>query len=213
MKFRTNEVYVKNVNKVFDVNTNCWIDKPKIANIGHIINERIIKLQCTTPIKRGVKIGSQHTTKDIYVRNNMATIHCENYDDIIRNLKLPAYKLWQVVKKHIKEGNATVKLNITIAKIILNISDASNANKAIKNLVDSKLIIKAKGYKDLYSINPNLYFRGDYNKLAIDYINAGYNKNGDVMEEEAFSYDESDIVDEKEYESIFVNNIKAGKYE
>ena len=29
------------------------------------------------------------------------------------------------------------------------------------------------------------------------------------MEEEAFSYDESDIVDEKEYEGIFVNNIIA----
>ena len=33
------------------------------------------------------------------------------------------------------------------------------------------------------------------------------------MEEEAFSYDESDIVNEKEYESIFIDNIKAGKYE
>lgn len=209
MKFKTIEANVKDINKVFYIKDNCWIDKPNIANIGHIINERFIKTETTIPIKRGIKISSLKTIRDTYIRKDMATINYKTYDDAVRSLKTPAYKIWQIIKKYIIKGNITVKLNITIVKDILNITDASNANKAIKNLITSGLIIKVKGYKDLYSINPNIYFRGDYNKVAIDYINNGYNIGEDDIEEEVSDWcDESNAVNEDEEENMFSNAIK-----
>lgn len=185
MGLRTNKTLVFDEKQVFDYKTNQWVVKPKLANIGHIINDYICKVRATSPIIRGVKISSIDMERNSYARNDMATTNYKTYDDAIRSLKTPDYEVWKIIKSYIHHENVTVKLNPSLIQQWTGIKDASNANKVIKRLLASKLIIKAERYKDLYGINPNLYFRGNYNKVAIDYINAGYNvedKTGDKKE-------------------------------
>ena len=114
--------------------------------------------------------------RNSYLRSNIATMNYKTYDDAIRSLKAPDYEVWKIIKSYICNENITVKINTSLIQQWTGIKDVSNANKVIKRLLASKLIIKADRYKDLYGINPNMYFRGNYNKVAIDYINAGYNK-------------------------------------
>lgn len=181
MTLRTDKHYVANINKVFDNKTNKWVDKPNIANIGKIIDERFIRVKSTSPIIRGMKIDSIDIQRNSYIRQDIATINYELYDDAIRSLQKSDYEVWKIIKDYICQNNITIKLNISIIKNWTNIKDDSNAHKVIKRLLKSGLIIKAKDYKDLYAVNPKIYFRGNYNKLAIDYINAGYNEN-DLIE-------------------------------
>lgn len=181
MALRTDKHYVANINKVFDNKTNKWVDKPNIANIGKIIDERFIRVKSTSPIIRGMKIDSIDIQRNSYIRQDIATINYELYDDAIRSLQKSDYEVWKIIKDYICQNNITIKLNINIIKNWTNIKDDSNAHKVIKRLLKSGLIIKAKDYKDLYAVNPKIYFRGNYNKFAIDYINAGYNEN-DLIE-------------------------------
>lgn len=176
MVLRTDKTFVSDETKVYDYKNNQWVDKPKIANIGNIINTYIGKVNATSPIIRGVKISSIDMERNSYLRSNIATMNYKTYDDAIRSLKASDYEVWKIIKSYICNENITVKINTTLIQQWTGIKDVSNANKVIKRLLASKLIIKADGYKDLYGVNPNMYFRGNYNKVAIDYINAGYNK-------------------------------------
>lgn len=176
MVLRTDKTFVSDETKVYDYKNNQWVNKPKIANIGNIINTYIGKVNATSPIIRGVKISSIDMERNSYLRSNIATMNYKTYDDAIRSLKASDYEVWKIIKSYICNENITVKINTTLIQQWTGIKDVSNANKVIKRLLASKLIIKADGYKDLYGVNPNIYFRGNYNKVAIDYINAGYNK-------------------------------------
>lgn len=176
MVLRTDKTFVSDETKVYDYKNNQWVDKPKIANIGNIINNYIGKVNATSPIIRGVKISFIDMERNSYLRSNIATMNYKTYDDAIRSLKAPDYEVWKIIKSYICNENITVKINTTLIQQWTGIKDVSNANKVIKRLLASKLIIKADGYKDLYGVNPNMYFRGNYNKVAINYLNAGYNK-------------------------------------
>lgn len=176
--------YAGNPKKVYNTKTKKWEDKPTVANIGKVVNTYITEVKSTTPIVRGVAITSLSIYRKSYTRSDMATINYKDYDDAIRSLRTPDYEVWKSIKKCVSGEAITVKLNITIVKDLTGIKDDSNAFKVIKRLVASGLIIKAEGYKDLYGVNPNIYFKGDYNRFAIDYINKNYNGSPDDVEVE-----------------------------
>lgn len=175
MVYRTDKKYIKDYNKVFDYKTNEWSDKPLISDMGKIVDERPIDVEQVSPYRRGLKLGIISGTKKSYARKDIATINYKKYDAIIRGLTPNQFKVWEHIKRFIYKDSITVKLNNNIVKDITGLTDDSNASKIIKRLIDVGLIIKSNRYKDLYSANPNIYFRGNYTKFAIDYINSGLN--------------------------------------
>lgn len=177
MCYKTDKRYVNDINKIYDYKLDKWIDIIPITSIGKVINEHRFNVMQVVPIQRGIKITSQMRERSSYVRKDIATINCNKYDDAIRSLSKQEFIIWENIKKRIEKDTITFKLNAAIIKDITKIEDRSLASKIIKHLVASGLIIKSKRYKDLYCINPNIYFRGDYNKFAIEYINSGFNSN------------------------------------
>lgn len=135
----------------------------------------------------------------------MATINYKTYNDAIRSLSKFAYEVWKEIKRIAINGCNAIKLNNTIIKNLTNITDDSNANKVINNLVKSGLIIKTKDYKDLYGINVLMYFKGNYNKFATNYINSGYNIDADYFED--YDSDENPIEDIKTSDELNINKL------
>ena len=196
---------VANPNKCFNYKTGEWEDKPKIAKIGVKINERIYHVNTSIPIQRGVNRTVLDGIRNSYCRENISTINYKTYDDAIRSLNKSAYEVWKEIKRIAINGCNAVKLNNTIIKNLTNITDDSNASKIINNLVKSGLIFKTKNYKDLYGINVLMYFKGNYNKFATNYINSGYNIDTDYFED--YDSDEEPIEDIKTSDELDVNKL------
>lgn len=165
MKIITDEKNKTDRYKVFNYETNQWEKIPGIANIGELFEKGTIDTEYSEPIRSGINY------------DKMGMFNWDKYDDALYSLTLPQYRLFQIIKKQIKANSITVKLNNSIVKKLLNIKADSNASVVLNGLVKSGLVLQLKGYKDLYCLNPNMCFRGDYNSFAIDYYNKDYNKN------------------------------------
>lgn len=114
----------------------------------------------------------------------MAMINYKKMFDAIRGLNALAYEVWKYVVKCVSRDDECycVKLNSEIVKDLFGEKQNTNASRAIKQLIDNELILPTRDYKDLYLINPNMYFRGDYTSFVIDYLSANCNNNFDKDE-------------------------------
>lgn len=106
-----------------------------------------------------------------YERPMFFTADDEEYDDIIHGLTNKAFILFKYIKHNVPlEGNC-IELRVENVARIVNEKYFQNTYKIIRELIASNLIAKSPTSKNrhIFTINHNLFFRGNYNKFVYNY--------------------------------------------
>lgn len=115
-----------------------------------------------------VKISSSRFIT--YDKKRFATIDVDIFEKI-HDLSPKAFKLFKYIISNIPRNSNNIVLNTNIILLAIGAKYQSEASNALTELIKSKIVAKSTDVecKQTYTINHNLYFRGNYNRFIFNY--------------------------------------------
>lgn len=118
---------------------------------------------------------SEITSAYMYDRGHYITISNEenlDYDEIVRELSVRAYKVFKYIKKTLMYGSNYIILDTNTVLNIINDKYPSNASSVLRELIKADIIRKCKDSEQrrTYVINHHLFFKGSFNRFVHKYL-------------------------------------------
>lgn len=119
----------------------------------------------------GTPIYNSNSIKTVSFKRNKYITATNDLFDVIKDLPRASYKIFKYIIDNIDYNYNHIKLSTEDIKRIIGTKYQSAASKAIGDLIKSNIICKCpdKTEKDIYCINHNKYFKGNFTNFIIKY--------------------------------------------